>query len=344
MTRHEQQHGHQAAAYRHGISGRHVSSRGGHGRDASQKPGHRHDRHPGSSEYKFVTLPPLGPDAPLWQRSAYALAMRESGGDTHRLNMAAVSTKGTIGISQVMPANIPGYTEKYYGKPLTPAQYRGNLDAQIAVTEGEAYDKIEVKRWSPEQYFQAWHCGSLKCSLDKGDGLTSTGNHVRMTMANLAAINAEIDARSPAQGADALVSLGDDPNGTLGASLSEYDSRNQASAGQDLSRTDKTASVETASSSSLADSGSGRVTPAAGAPSRDTSNDAEGKITLVSSTGETKTVNVAGGMGGYTLQGKPYNTISSGSPDPGAPQKPTPVVVGNRLNRPMGVASAAAPS
>src|SRR6516165_1475990 len=47
-----------------------------------------------------------------------------------------------VGRYQVMPENIPGWTQKYYGQALTPEQFAQNPDAQEKVVEGTIRDQI----------------------------------------------------------------------------------------------------------------------------------------------------------------------------------------------------------
>jgi hypothetical protein len=69
-----------------------------------------------------------------------AIIGKESGGNYGAVN----PDSGAIGIGQIMPANIPSWTAKFYGRQLTPAQFKANRAAQDAVVNGqlqEYYDQ-----------------------------------------------------------------------------------------------------------------------------------------------------------------------------------------------------------
>jgi len=91
------------------------------------------------------TNPNSGGAAPIASSNAGvklrgAIIGKESGGDYGAVN----PDSGAIGIGQVMPANIPSWTAKFYGRQLTPAQFKANRAAQDAVVNGqlqEYYDQ-----------------------------------------------------------------------------------------------------------------------------------------------------------------------------------------------------------
>jgi hypothetical protein len=66
-----------------------------------------------------------------------AIITQESGGDYEILGQYVSGQGRAVGIGQVMPANIGPWTAKYYGKRLTPEEYRMNPAAQDAVLNGE---------------------------------------------------------------------------------------------------------------------------------------------------------------------------------------------------------------
>ena len=66
-----------------------------------------------------------------------AIITQESGGDYEVLGQYVPGQGRAVGVGQVMPANIGPWTAKYYGKRLTPEEYRMNPAAQDAVLNGE---------------------------------------------------------------------------------------------------------------------------------------------------------------------------------------------------------------
>jgi hypothetical protein len=68
-----------------------------------------------------------------------AIVGKESGG-----NFSAVNPdSGALGIGQVMPANVPSWTQKHYGRRLTPKQFLANKEAQIAVVNGQMNEILQ---------------------------------------------------------------------------------------------------------------------------------------------------------------------------------------------------------
>jgi len=62
-----------------------------------------------------------------------AIVGKESGG-----NFAAVNPdSGALGYGQVMPANVASWTQKHYGRRLTPKEFLANREAQLAVVNGQ---------------------------------------------------------------------------------------------------------------------------------------------------------------------------------------------------------------
>ena len=86
----------------------------------------------------------------------WSLTQQESGGN---YGAVGVWVKGdrAYGRYQVMGANIPSWTKKYYGRQLTPQQYLASKEAQDAVVRGklkEYYDK-----YGPEGAAAMWYSG-----------------------------------------------------------------------------------------------------------------------------------------------------------------------------------------
>lgn len=68
-----------------------------------------------------------------------AIVGKESGG-----NFSAVNPdSGALGIGQVMPENVPSWTQKHLGKRLTPQQFLASRQAQIAVVNGQLNDTLQ---------------------------------------------------------------------------------------------------------------------------------------------------------------------------------------------------------
>ena len=86
-------------------------------------------------------------------RAADAIRSIESG--SAQGNYSAVNKDtGAIGAYQVMPDNVGPWTEAYYGKKLTPDEFKASPDAQNAVFEGRFGSY--VKQFGPEGAAQAW--------------------------------------------------------------------------------------------------------------------------------------------------------------------------------------------
>jgi hypothetical protein len=91
-------------------------------------------------------------DAFLW-----ALTQQESGGN-YRAVGVWVRGDRAYGRYQVMGANIPSWTAKYYGKRLTPQQYLNNNAAQDAVVRGMLGGY--VKKYGYRGAASAWYSGN----------------------------------------------------------------------------------------------------------------------------------------------------------------------------------------
>lgn len=72
-------------------------------------------------------------------RLRQAIVGKESGG-----NFSAVNPdSGALGIGQVMPENVPSWTQRHYGKRLTPQQFLADKKAQIAVVNGQLNEILQ---------------------------------------------------------------------------------------------------------------------------------------------------------------------------------------------------------
>jgi len=72
-------------------------------------------------------------------RLRQAIINKESGGSFTVVN----PDSGAIGIGQVMPENVGPWTQKHFGRRLTPAQFRKNPQAQIAVVNGQLNEILQ---------------------------------------------------------------------------------------------------------------------------------------------------------------------------------------------------------
>lgn len=68
-----------------------------------------------------------------------AIVGKESGGSFTVVN----PDSGAIGYGQVMPENVGPWTQKHFGKRLTPEQFRANKEAQLAVVNGQINEILQ---------------------------------------------------------------------------------------------------------------------------------------------------------------------------------------------------------
>jgi len=68
-----------------------------------------------------------------------AIVGKESGGSFTVVN----PDSGALGYGQVMPANVPSWTKKHFGKSLTPQQYLASRPAQLAVVNGQIAENYQ---------------------------------------------------------------------------------------------------------------------------------------------------------------------------------------------------------
>lgn len=72
-------------------------------------------------------------------RLRQAIVGKESGG-----NFSAVNPdSGALGYGQVMPYNVGPWTQKHYGRRLTPQQFLANREAQLAVVNGQIAEIVQ---------------------------------------------------------------------------------------------------------------------------------------------------------------------------------------------------------
>ncbi|MGW2513654.1 hypothetical protein ACWC0A_30520 [Streptomyces scopuliridis] len=87
----------------------------------------------------------------------WALTQQESGGNYGAVGVW-VGGDRAYGRYQVMGANIPSWTKKYYGRSLTPTQYLNNRAAQDAVVRGVLGGY--VKKYGYRGAASAWYSGN----------------------------------------------------------------------------------------------------------------------------------------------------------------------------------------
>lgn len=98
---------------------------------------------------------------PSFEALYWAIATQESGGNYYAygqwLNMSYGRDRA-YGKYQVMGANIPSWTRQYYGRTLTPEQFRNNKQAQEAVARGRL--KSYYKSYGFRGAASAWYSGN----------------------------------------------------------------------------------------------------------------------------------------------------------------------------------------
>jgi hypothetical protein len=120
-------------------------------------------------------------------REARALSNIESGGRYDLIGPAANKAGNrAYGKYQVMDFNVGPWTNKYYGKELTPQEFLRNPDAQEAVFQGE-FGRLSSKYGSPEAAARAWFAGEGGMNQPgRRDILgTSVADYSRKFLANL---------------------------------------------------------------------------------------------------------------------------------------------------------------
>jgi hypothetical protein len=90
-------------------------------------------------------------------RYADAISGIESGGRYGLLGPVTKSGDQAYGKYQVMGANVPQWTQQYYGQSLTPQQFLANPQAQDAVFQGKFGQYAQ--KYGPEGAAKAWFAG-----------------------------------------------------------------------------------------------------------------------------------------------------------------------------------------
>ena len=100
---------------------------------------------------------PQGDDA--WARYSPALAKMESSESKTPYDLVGPQTKGgrAIGKYQIMSDNVGPWTKAALGKPMTPAEFRANPEAQEATAKHRFMQY--VAKYGPEGAARAWYAG-----------------------------------------------------------------------------------------------------------------------------------------------------------------------------------------
>ena len=124
-----------------------------------------------------------------FEQFLWAITQQESGGNYKALGVWLNMSYGrdrAYGRYQVMGANIPSWTAKYYGKRLTPAQFLKSRAAQDAVVRGRL--GALVKKYGFRGAASAWYSGdaSLHMSTRPQKGGPSIKKYVDSVMSRAA--------------------------------------------------------------------------------------------------------------------------------------------------------------
>ena len=109
---------------------------------------------------------------------ANAIASIESAGSGDYSALGPITAKGNraYGRYQVMDFNIGPWTEKYFGRPLTPEEFLASKEAQDAVFAGEFGGNVE-KYGNPQDAASVWFTGKpVATSGNRKDILGTTGS------------------------------------------------------------------------------------------------------------------------------------------------------------------------
>jgi len=111
---------------------------------------------------------------PSFDEFFYGIGQQESGGNYGSVN----SGSGALGKYQIMPANVPAWSEKYMGVKWTPQQFLGDPYKQEALAKAVLqgyYDK-----WGARGAASAWYSGNpaLNLNYNSQNGGPSVGAYV----------------------------------------------------------------------------------------------------------------------------------------------------------------------
>jgi cell wall-associated NlpC family hydrolase len=130
-------------------------------------------------------MPAVGPDGQIkaqgvtFEQFFAAEAQQESGGNYNSVN----SGSGALGKYQIMPANIPGWSQKYMGVTWSAAQFLGDPAKQDALARAVLQDYFN--QWGARGAASAWYSGNPALNLNYGsqNGGPSIGSYVDSVIA-----------------------------------------------------------------------------------------------------------------------------------------------------------------
>ena len=187
------------------------------------------------------------------------ISSTESGGNYNAIGPTTKNGDRAYGFSQVMGANIPGWTQQYYGQQLTPQQYLNTPAAQHAVTQGKLAELL-AKHGTPQDAASVWFSGKpLDKSVNASDGFLKTPEYIQRVMQaggmpgsfnnarNFQATGTDDMANASMQPSAQSISLGDQENqqpfnnigstlANMGASIASLDNRGTGIASLNASR------------------------------------------------------------------------------------------------------------
>jgi hypothetical protein len=114
----------------------------------------------------------VAPSANQMDSAKRAISAIESGGNYRALGPVTTSGDRAYGKYQVMGANIPAWTEQYYGTRLTPAQFLMNEDAQEKVFEGRFGGYMS--QYGPDNAASMWFSGRPLSQAGNAADVTGT--------------------------------------------------------------------------------------------------------------------------------------------------------------------------
>jgi len=111
---------------------------------------------------------------PSFDEFFYGIGQQESGGNYGSIN----SGSGALGKYQIMPANVPAWSEKYMGVKWTPQQFLGDPYKQEALAKAVLQDYYT--KWGARGAASAWYSGNpaLNLNYNSQNGGPSIGAYV----------------------------------------------------------------------------------------------------------------------------------------------------------------------
>lgn len=104
----------------------------------------------------------------------YGIGQQESGGNYGSVNGGS----GALGKYQIMPGNVPAWSQKYMGTTWTPQQFLGDPYKQEALAKAVLADYYQ--KWGPRGAASAWYSGNpaLNLNYNSQNGGPSIGAYV----------------------------------------------------------------------------------------------------------------------------------------------------------------------